>query len=195
MTELKWPRKTRPLPTPRFDRERWLETALEVLARDGQAKLEVVHLAAQLGVTKGSFYHHFSSRDDFVRSLTVYWSEVFTEWVKQEVERSGLDASGRLLLLMQIIEQNALDRYDVAFRSWAAQDPEIAANVHKVDQSRREFVTALFAEMGFEGTELEERSCAWLVHYTGHRSAFTPASQNDRSRIERLHALFTRPIR
>lgn len=192
MTTLERPRK--PLPAPRFDRERWLETALEVLAREGQAKLDIVHLAKQLGVTKGSFYHHFRSRDEFVRSLTHYWSEAFTEWVKKEVAGSGLDASGRLLLLMQIIEQNALDRYDVAFRSWAAQDPIIAANVHKVDQSRRKFVTSLFAEMGFEGTELEERSCAWLIHYTGHRSAFLPASQNDPSRIERLHALFTRPL-
>jgi len=71
-----------------------------------------------------------------------------------------IELQGRLLLLMQIIEQNALDRYDVAFRSWAAQDSAIAADAHRVDQSRREFVTALFAEMGFEGNELDERSCA-----------------------------------
>jgi AcrR family transcriptional regulator len=185
-----------PQPAPRFDRERWLEAALEVLACKGQAKLQVVYLAAQLGVTKGSFYHHFENLDDFIRSLTAYWSEVFTEWVKQEVSVSGLDASGRLLLLMKQIERHGLDRYDVAFRSWAAQDSSIAAEVRKVDRSRRQFVEALFADMGFEGAELKERSCAWLIHYTGHRNAFLPrSSKNDPERIERLHALFTRRIR
>lgn len=125
-----------------------------------------------------------------------YWSEVFTEWVKQEVSASGLDASGRLLLLMKLIEKHGLDRYDVAFRSWATQDSSIAAEVRKVDRSRRKFVKALFADMGLEGAELEERSCAWLIHYTGHRSAFLPmSSKNDPERFGRLHALFTRRIR
>lgn len=196
MTQRRSFKRGAPTPAPRFDRERWLEAALEVLTREGQAKLQVVYLAAQLGVTKGSFYHHFENLDDFVRSLTAYWSEVFTEWVKKEVSTSDLDASGRLLLLMKLIERHGLDRYDVAFRSWAAQDPSIAAEVRKVDRSRRRFVEGLFAEMGFEGAELEERSCAWLIHYTGHRNAFLPkSSKNDPGRIERLHALFTRPIK
>jgi AcrR family transcriptional regulator len=196
MTKRRSLRRHKPPPAPRFDRERWLEAALEVLAREGRAKLKIVYLAAQLGVTKGSFYHHFANREDFIQGLTDYWSEAFTEEVKSEVASSDLDASGKLLLLMKLIERDGLDRYDVAFRSWAAQDPALAANVRKVDASRRDFVQSLFADMGFEGVELEERSCAWLVHYTGHRNAFGPiSSQDDPGRIERLHALFTRPLR
>jgi AcrR family transcriptional regulator len=67
--------KPRQAPAPRFDREAWLEAALEVLARQGQAKLRVETLARQLGVTKGSFYHHFKNREAFLKALLAYWAE------------------------------------------------------------------------------------------------------------------------
>ena len=46
----------------RFDRAAWLWAALNVLARDGQARLNVEKLAGKLGVTKGSFYYTRSLR-------------------------------------------------------------------------------------------------------------------------------------
>lgn len=187
-------RRATPPPAPRFDKERWLEAALEVLAREGQAKFDVKRIAAQLGVTKGSFYYHFGSRDAFVTELLRYWRDVYTESVKVELTAARLNASDSLLMLMELIERDDLDRYDVAIRSWAAQDPKIAAEVKKVDASRREFVEGLFAGMGFDGAERQERACAWLVYYTGNRSAFMPEqSRDDPERIMRLHALFTRP--
>ena len=155
MTELPRFLTSRPLPAPRFDRERWLEAALEVLAREGQAKLEVVHLAAQLGVTKGSFYHHFKNRDDFVRSLTAYWSDVFTEWVKGEVASSGLGASERITA-REIVRERRRD-----FRRRIVAGPRFAQGGG--EKSRVAAAVVPTHTMG------EERICQAL---RGHREEF-----------------------
>jgi AcrR family transcriptional regulator len=50
----------------RRDRTQWLEAALKVVARDGGARLRIDTLVNELGVTKGSFYWHFSGRDGVI---------------------------------------------------------------------------------------------------------------------------------
>ena len=57
----------------RFTKDLWLEKALEDLSQTGGAKFHIEKLAAKLGVTKGSFYWHFESRNDFVDQVLDYW--------------------------------------------------------------------------------------------------------------------------
>ncbi len=48
----------------RLTRDSWLALALEILAQKGRAKIKIEYLAEKLGVTRGSFYAHFSDRRD-----------------------------------------------------------------------------------------------------------------------------------
>jgi AcrR family transcriptional regulator len=181
-------------PGPRFCREAWVRGAMEVLAKEGQAKLRVDTLAGQLGVTKGSFYHHFKNRDDFVQRLLAYWSSAFTDNVIAEGGTLEGSPEERLLQVMRMIERGGLERYDIAFRSWAAQEPSVAEGVRKVDQARYRFIRSLFAEMGFEGPDLENRVRIWLVFYSAKRTVHVPKSpEDDEDAIARRHAFFTRP--
>jgi hypothetical protein len=83
---------------PRFHREAWLAAALNVLAEEGQAKLRIDKLAADLGVTKGSFYQDFTSRDDFVQQLLDFWSRTYTDRViKGDRRLAGLAPGARSL--------------------------------------------------------------------------------------------------
>ena len=178
--------------SPRFHKEAWLSAAMEVLAREGQAKLRVDNLAGQLGVTKGSFYHHFKGRDDFVHSLLDYWSRTFTDNVIAAATALEGSPEERLLNVMQMIEREGLDRHDIAFRSWAAQDPSVAKVVRRVDLARYRFIRSLFAEMGFEGTELEDRVRIWLVFESAQHTVYLPKrSGNGEDAIIRRHAFFT----
>ena len=69
----------------KLTREQWLSNALEVVARKGGAKLRIRDLVERLGVSTGSFYWHFQSRDDFVESLVDYWARAFTSRVVEEM--------------------------------------------------------------------------------------------------------------
>ena len=46
-------------------KEQWLICGLDVLEAQGHAAVKVEPMAAQLNVTKGSFYWHFENRQTF----------------------------------------------------------------------------------------------------------------------------------
>ncbi len=53
--------------------EDWQDAALNVIAHQGVAAVAVEPLARELGVTKGSFYWHFSNRMDLVKQSLKKW--------------------------------------------------------------------------------------------------------------------------
>ncbi|MFC3614878.1 TetR/AcrR family transcriptional regulator [Lutimaribacter marinistellae] len=161
-------------PGPRFDREAWLRAALKVLTQDGQAKLNVEKIAADLGVTKGSFYHHFRNRGDFVGSIVDFWADEFTSKPIKMLKASRRSPAGRLLQIMEAVNEGGLNLYDAAFRSWAAQDPSVAEVVRQVDIARHRTINDLFAGMGFEGDELRERTRIWLVFHSAQSTVHIP---------------------
>ncbi len=177
----------------RYDREKWLESAMEILAHEGQAKLRPEMLASKLGVTRGSFSHHFKSRDQFASEIIAYWSEAFTDNVNKTVGASGLEPKQRLLYLARLIHQERLDRYDIAFRSWAAQDSKVAKEVQKVDMKRYKFVKSIFSEMGFKGNDLEDRVRIWLIYQCAQHTVYLPEPKNRERAMLRHHAFFTQP--
>ena len=51
----------------------WIDAATAVLVEDGVAAVAVEPLAARLGATKGSFYHHFPNRDALITAALERW--------------------------------------------------------------------------------------------------------------------------
>ena len=115
----------------RLSREQWLKRALEILSKEGNAKLRIDLLSRNLGVSKGSFYWHFKDRADFVKRLAEYWARSSTEQAIELVNQSQGNASSRLLELMEFLCQKDFAKYDVAMRAWAAQEPAVTQSSRK----------------------------------------------------------------
>ena len=176
----------------RRSREEWLEQALEVLAREGQAKIRIEKLSQDLGVTKGSFYWHFTDRKDFLRKLVEYWAETFTQAVIDEIVPLENGPEKRLLALMEFLYKGSHARYDIAVRAWAVQEPEVADVVRRVDQMRMTFVGSLFEEMGFKGLELEMRARTFVCFHSLEDGLFLEQSKKERKQLIKLrHQFFT----
>jgi AcrR family transcriptional regulator len=178
---------------PRLTRTEWLARALELVAREGGAKLHIETLCRQLRVTRGSFYWHFASRDEFVRALVEYWDLVFSRAVIEQHRGEKGSPEDRLLSLMQLLHQGGFARYDVAVRAWAAQEPGLAEQVAAVDRGRLAYVGSIFAEMGFRGEELEMRTRLFVVYHSLELALQPePSDAKQRRLIRRRHALLTR---
>ena len=150
----------------RFDRSAWLRAALNVLALEGQARLNVDKLAGKLGVTKGSFYYHFSNRQDFIQKLLAFWEEEFTQKQLRALAANKAPAHERLFQIAIRIEHDQLNKFDTAFRSWGAQDTSVAKVVRRVDAARFEALKAIFAEIGFVGVDLIERTRIFFLFHS-----------------------------
>jgi TetR/AcrR family transcriptional regulator, transcriptional repressor for nem operon len=69
-----------PLPTTaqHDSKTKLLDSALHVIRAKGYAATTVEDICSEAGVTKGSFFHHFKSKDDLALSATAHW-EAMTE--------------------------------------------------------------------------------------------------------------------
>jgi AcrR family transcriptional regulator len=178
----------------RFNRRLWMETALEVLASGGSAKLRVDQIARALGVTKGSFYAHFKSREDFLLSVVKYWDDEYNHRVKRIVKASGGSARDQLRRIVEIVSGEKLSRYDLAVSSWAAHEPAIAPIVRRDYQFRLNYVGSLFKQAGFRGVQLQARTEAFVGFMT-FRGSFLSEAKGGPSRkaLEAWLDFFLRP--
>ena len=176
----------------RLSREAWLQTALEVLAKEGRARLRLEHIAQKLGVTTGSFYWHFKNRDNFVMSLAEYWANWSTEQAAVTVTKKGGDASERLMNLIEIVFEDELSRYDIVMRSWALHEPHVYQVVKKVDDFRYQFIRELFSQMGFKGDDLEVRSQICASYFSLEKGFLATVKRTGKKDLgKQMHAFFT----
>jgi AcrR family transcriptional regulator len=140
-------------------KEEWLVAGLDLLVTDGENGLRIERLCQRLGKTKGSFYHHFSGRDDFCHTLLEYWESKHTDDLIQATsDREAQKALGELDRLARSLR---FDR-ESAFRSWATRSERAAEVVLRVDLRRVKYVEDLYQQKGL--TRELAGSLAWL-HY------------------------------
>lgn len=156
--------------------DHWIETAIDVLAREGVAGLRVEVLAKACGVTKGSFYWHFKDRQALFAAVLEHWKEGRI----RDIEKTTSVPPGKELdQLHYAIEVYGASRnrkgisIELAVRDWARHDTGAAAVVEAVDLYRLECTRKLFVATGMSDAEAKSRSlllyaCVFglsLMHY------------------------------
>jgi AcrR family transcriptional regulator len=120
--------------TKRLAAQDWTDFALKTLAREGFDAQKADVLARKLGVSRGSFYWHFTDLDDFHARVVEHWRQTATEAVIADLERYGSREERLEVLLRRALgHHNALE---MRMRAWAdnsagrARHGPQAARVH-----------------------------------------------------------------
>jgi len=151
---------------------------LEALRKGGVAAVRVERLAGGVGVTKGSFYHHFRDRGALLEALLDYWSREMTdaEFERIQTLRGGLTA--RLLALAEDVLEKGMGRYDPAIRAWARHDRKVAAAVAQVDRRRVKALAGFFEEGGFGAAEARIRARTFYTFLLGEPQVRAPVRES-----------------
>jgi AcrR family transcriptional regulator len=173
---------------PRLGREDWLEEALRILAHEGNRLLTIEDLCERLSVSRGSFYWHFKSRDEFLTSIVDYWIERSTLRITKELNTGELSARDRLLKLIEFIQQDEYCKHELPIRLWAVKQQNTLNSIKHMDKKRYEFVRAHFEEIGFEGDELEMRTQTFVIFYS-FMTGLSIEMEMDENAIMRQHKL------
>jgi AcrR family transcriptional regulator len=144
----------------RYKKEDWLLLGARLLGEEGPSALTVERLTAAAKRTRGSFYHHFTDRDAFVRALMERWREQAIEAAGKRYERAASPAELRQLMREQ---PKQLDYpFERAVRRWAASEPIVRAVLDEVDRKRIEGLGCLLAYLR---PEIEDPQSAAVVQY------------------------------
>lgn len=142
----------------RLTREDWIKAALDVLVEEGIEGVRVDTLARQLGVTKGSFYWHFNSRDELLDALAESWGDTEGESLMREVLNLEADARTKLSLLGAIYLRENYPAYERAMRGWALNDARAADALKRAGARTMRTLERLYRELGFDENEAEFRA-------------------------------------
>ena len=123
----------------------YFDAAMRLLADSGFKGLTIAALCERLGVTSGSFYHHFGSWDGFVDAFLRHWEAEQTRRTI-DLSRKPEDPYKRLEVLRQLAT-NVPHQAEAAIRAWSKNNPAVGASQRRVDQQREAFLRELLTAM------------------------------------------------
>ncbi len=150
----------------RLSAEDWAQGALDMIAEQGVASVAVEPLARRLGVTKGSFYWHFPSREALLRAALERWETIEQETVFGSLEGVP-DPRQRLSDLFRMVAHEAKSHIIYSELLKAMDHPVVQPVMRRVSQRRLDYLTASFRQAGLGRTEAQHRARLTYAAYVG----------------------------
>ncbi len=125
--------------TPKND---WLNKGLEILENQGPTALSIDNLARATGKTKGSFYHHFQNRENYVEALLAHYEMKVVLEITHEV--SGEVGQNAQLKRLEELAFQISSKLELAVRAWALYDPVVLNFQDRIDQKRLDHLVHIY---------------------------------------------------
>lgn len=155
-----------PARTARLSADDWAQAALDLIAEQGVSAVAVEPLARRLGVTKGSFYWHFPSRDALLQAALERWEVVEQESVFGNLEKVP-DPRERLRALFQLVGHEVKPHIIYSELLKALDHPSVQPVIDRVSQRRLEYLVASFRQAGMQRTDAMHRARLTYAAYVG----------------------------
>ncbi|HEU4669544.1 MAG TPA: helix-turn-helix domain-containing protein [Dyella sp.] len=150
----------------RLSAEDWEEAALQLIAEQGVNAVAVEALARQLGVTKGSFYWHFRTREALVQAALERWELYGEREVISQIEAIP-DPRVRLPELFRRVAHELQPHRVYAALLKALDHPQVVPVMARVSQRRMEFLNTAYREAGMPPAEALNRARLTYAAYVG----------------------------
>jgi len=144
----------------------WQQAALDALSEGGLQNVAIEMIAKRLGVTKGSFYWHFESRDALIQAALELWESQEQEQVFGRVDALS-DAKARLTALVSLVasELKAHKIYSELLK--AIDHPLVKPVLERVSKRRIDYLTASFRMAGLPRKQALDRALLTYASYVG----------------------------
>jgi AcrR family transcriptional regulator len=130
----------------RWTRDDWVVFGLDILEKEGAAGIRIEELARRSQRTSGSFYAHFTSRDEFVDAMLKAWADFKVARMMRLDSQLFHEGSFSLeSLATQVVKGGVMARMklEIAIRELAINDDRARRLVMQVDTHRLHNATAM----------------------------------------------------
>lgn len=156
------PRSATQSASPSLDAAAWVEAAFDALAEGGIEAVRVDPLAKRLGVTRGSFYWHFTDRAALHAAMLKEWRKRQSYRVGARIETQTTAPDERLKQTLALPHAGPRAKraaaIELAIRLWSRRDAEAAKAVRHIDRVRLNYYAKLYGEMGHAPADARKRA-------------------------------------
>jgi AcrR family transcriptional regulator len=167
--------------TDRLTAQDWIDFALIALAREGVDALKADVLARKLGVSRGSFYWHFSDLGTFHARVIAYWKQLATEAIIADLERYDSREQRLETLVRRGFGTDGV--LEIRMRAWADTNAEAARVLADIDRRRQGYIERMLVELGVAASVAATR--AQLLYWT-YLGAALSRSKLSGQRLDRI---------
>lgn len=160
-------------------RDEWIDAATAALAEGGVDAVRVEAQARVLGVTKGSFYWHFTDRAALLAAVLERWETGARAVLETAAALST--PQQRVAALFRGLTRPVEGLPDAEVHAWARRERAVAERVAEVERERVVFLKNQLTQLGVVVHDAHRRaeaaylaSSAWV-----ERSARTPWMKSD----------------
>lgn len=178
----------------RGSEEVWLNAAYEMLRENGIEAVKVMPLAKKLGLTRTSFYWHFTDRDALLEAMIRRWEQKNTGNLINQTKAFAETITEAMLNVFDCwLDENLFDaRMDLAIRNWARNHKELQTRLDLADAKRAKALFEMFKKFGYDDAQAQARSMTVIYTQIGYISMEIHENQVERiSRMPDYIAVFT----
>lgn len=150
--------------------EVWLDAAYDLLVEGGVESVKVMPLAARLGLSRTSFYWHFTDREALLAGLVARWQSRNTANLMARAHTAAGSIAEAMLNVCDLWITPALfdSRMEFAIRTWALTDSGLAKVLTAVDEARIQTLTSMFETFSFAPQEARIRAQTVYLTQVGY---------------------------
>jgi len=143
-------------------RDRWLDAGIAVLIEEGAPGIRIDRIAARIGLSKGSFHHHFAGAARYRTALLQRYEADALAALATVAPGADESPAHTLAGLRDRVGELFDPRLEVAVRAWAFQDAEVRATQERVDSARLAALESLW--LAIADDPRRARTAALLPH-------------------------------
>lgn len=144
----------------------WERAALDLIAEKGVQALAVEPLARRMGITKGSFYWHFSSRESLLEQALLRWEEHDSRNLAKSLGEIS-HPRDRLISFFRRVGKEKLTHKVYSELCAAAGHAQVEPVLERVANRRMEHLSSAFEEMGLPSPKARNQARMIYSVYLG----------------------------
>lgn len=144
----------------------WEQEALKMIAEQGLGAVAVEPLARRMGITKGSFYWHFTNREALLEQALLLWEEHDTRNLTASLAAID-DPRDRLRSFFRAVGRERFTHDVYSALCAAADHPQVEPVLERVADRRMNQIARAFEEIGFEPEAAQHRARLSYSAYLG----------------------------
>lgn len=148
----------------------WLDAAYHALIAGGVDAVKIMPLALSLGLSRTSFYHHFTDREALLDALIDMWQNKNTGNLIRQTERPADGIVEAALNLFDCWINAALFDSDLEFamRNWARTNPALQRMFKATDLTRIRAIRDMFIRHGYGAQQADIRANTIYLTQVGY---------------------------